>query len=48
MLKGVKEKVFYKVGTPIYMSPESYLENKYSEKSDIWSIGVVYYQMLYG
>ncbi|CAD8100839.1 unnamed protein product [Paramecium primaurelia] len=48
MIKAPKEKVFYKVGTPIYMSPESYLENKYSEKSDIWSIGVVYYQMLYG
>lgn len=43
-----KDKVVYRVGTPVYMSPESFLENRYSEKSDIWSIGVVYYEMLYG
>ena len=30
------------------MSPESFLESKYSEKSDIWSIGVLYYEMIYG
>ncbi|CAD8097292.1 unnamed protein product [Paramecium sonneborni] len=36
------------VGTPIYMAPQI-LENKhYSVKSDIWSIGVMAYQMITG
>ncbi|CAD8173588.1 unnamed protein product [Paramecium octaurelia] len=36
------------VGTPLYMAPQI-LENKhYSVKSDIWSIGVMAYQMLTG
>jgi len=30
------------------MCPQSLKENKYNFKSDIWSIGVVYYEMLYG
>jgi 5'-AMP-activated protein kinase catalytic alpha subunit/serine/threonine-protein kinase ULK/ATG1/calcium-dependent protein kinase len=24
------------------------MQNKYSEKSDIWSIGVIFYELLYG
>ncbi|CAD8088776.1 unnamed protein product [Paramecium primaurelia] len=36
------------VGTPLYMAPQI-LENKhYSVKSDIWSIGIMTYQMLTG
>lgn len=30
------------------MSPEAYMENEYSEKSDIWSIGIIFYEMLTG
>lgn len=30
------------------MSPESYKENKYSNKSDIWGIGIVLAEMLIG
>jgi len=30
------------------MSPESYRENIYSAKSDIWSIGIILYEMLTG
>jgi len=30
------------------MSPESYRENIYSAKSDIWSIGIILYEMLMG
>lgn len=38
----------YNVGSPAYMSPESYNDNFYSEKSDIWSLGIVLHEMLTG
>lgn len=34
-------------GTPIYMAPEVW-SGKFSEKSDIWSIGVIFYELLTG
>jgi NIMA (never in mitosis gene a)-related kinase 2 len=33
------------VGTPYYMSPEQINEQKYNEKSDIWSTGWIVYEM---
>lgn len=30
------------------MAPEAYKHNIYSEKSDIWALGVILYQMLIG
>ena len=30
------------------MSPEAYMDNIYGEKSDVWSLGTIYYEMLVG
>lgn len=31
------------VGTPLYMSPQLLKGTKYTAKSDLWSIGLIYY-----
>ena len=36
------------VGTPIYMSPERIEGIKYSFPSDVWSIGIILYEMATG
>jgi len=35
-------------GTPLYMAPERFLAEESSQRSDIWAVGVVFYQMLTG
>lgn len=41
-------KMDYNVGSPYYMPPEALRENKYSFESDVWGIGVIAYQLVYG
>lgn len=38
----------YNVGSPAYMSPQAYNESIYSEKSDVWALGVILHQMVTG
>jgi serine/threonine-protein kinase ULK/ATG1 len=35
-------------GTPLYMAPELLSNRKYTNKADLWSFGVIMYEMLYG
>jgi NIMA (never in mitosis gene a)-related kinase len=34
-----------KVGTPFYLAPELWESNNYSKKSDIWSLGIILYEI---
>jgi serine/threonine protein kinase len=36
------------VGTPLYMSPQILREEQYSSKSDVWSIGLILFEILHG
>ncbi len=38
----------FNVGTPVYMAPESIASNIYTVKSDVWSMGVMLYELVYG
>ena len=33
------------VGSPLYQSPELIMGKKYDEKTDIWSLGIIMYEM---
>lgn len=35
-------------GTPLYASPEMVLEEEYGCKIDVWNIGVLTYELIYG
>lgn len=36
------------IGTPFYMAPEIFIQRRYDEKCDIWSLGVILYCLLTG
>ena len=38
----------FNVGTPLYMSPQALRQQGHNEKGDIWAIGVMFFEMIYG
>ena len=35
-------------GSPLYMAPEMLLFNRYDVKADLWSVGVIAYECIFG
>ena len=35
-------------GSPLYMAPEMLLHRKYDARVDIWSVGIILYEALFG
>ena len=45
VLNRTLDKAMTKIGTPYYLSPEIIDNKPYNFKTDIWSIGVVLYEL---
>eukprot|EP00002_Diphylleia_rotans_P037797 TRINITY_DN848_c0_g1_i7.p1 TRINITY_DN848_c0_g1~~TRINITY_DN848_c0_g1_i7.p1 ORF type:complete len:314 (-),score=71.36 TRINITY_DN848_c0_g1_i7:973-1914(-) len=43
-MKGA-EYVHTSIGTPYYLSPEQWKDQPYNEKTDMWSLGIILYEM---
>lgn len=38
----------YSIGSPLYMSPEALFNHTYGKENDVWSLGIVFYEILQG
>jgi serine/threonine protein kinase len=36
------------LGTPLYMSPQILNNENYSIKTDVWSLGIIFYELVSG
>jgi NIMA (never in mitosis gene a)-related kinase len=45
ILDNIEKFTTSKVGTPYYLSPEVCEDRPYNNKSDIWSLGCILYEM---
>ena len=43
-----QSKTFSFIGTPEYMAPEVFIHKGYSYHADLWSLGVIFYELLAG
>jgi serine/threonine protein kinase len=46
--KAGREMTQTQCGTPLYMAPEIFAGKKYTNSADLWSVGVSFYQLLFG
>ncbi|AYV84610.1 MAG: serine/threonine protein kinase [Hyperionvirus sp.] len=46
--KSGLSRVYTACGSPLYMAPEMFGEKSYNDTVDVWSIGIILYEMLYG
>jgi cGMP-dependent protein kinase len=45
---GIKSRTFTMIGTPQYMAPEIFSQKGYSFAADLWSLGVIVYELMCG
>jgi serine/threonine protein kinase len=45
---GLQTVLVDNMGSPLYMSPQLLVGEVYTPKSDIWSLGIIIYEMVYG
>lgn len=38
----------FQIGSPLYMSPETIFKNYYDYHTDVWALGILYYEMIFG
>lgn len=43
-----QNKTFSFIGTPEYMAPEVFIHKGYSYSADLWSLGIIFYELLAG
>ncbi|CAD8048362.1 unnamed protein product [Paramecium primaurelia] len=44
---GIEDRQF-QIGSPLYMSPETLIKNEYNHRTDLWSLGVLFFEMIFG
>ena len=46
-MKDTKKKIVSKKGNPLYVAPEIFYNEKVDEKCDVWSLGIIFYELIY-